>query len=644
MKKTLIYPPSPTPKSHSNHSVILQKSAIYQGPVSTKRFSFSNQFSKFKIDPLYCYPTLTHPSTKTMSNQAIVPSSDFWYVECYDLTEKINEICQKSPFKTLEHTSPEITFSSVNTVEFGLDRFDSESRLSTPKKELVKKVLKEIIKKNEVQTSECSVNMDVSDSEDVNFSGFENKKSLDSLSSKSIFNISQSCNTFIPTNEEELVTCSKDSYLVELLPEFTSEASFMKQSMESSCVDEGSIHISTRNFLPKTFASKNLKENDSKLIEFDFQLTANDISLLTSEIPDVISPITSKIIFCSPLSTFRTLEIRSCIACSGFLITPTLEFSNLESQSRGVIFYKTLKRFDLFSQRISKELSTKSISWVSFGFEHCCILTSLGEVYTWGYGASGCLGHGSLLSSAIPAQVSRLPRSVYIQCGAYHTAVLSDSEELYIWGRGDVNQLGLPSRLLMTDNMGSFVAVPTKVEFFTGKRIKSVACGEAHTLVLDSNGIVYSFGWAEDGQLGLPATWLKDKYMSFGPKQVVYLKHKKIAKVAAGSIFSLAITAAGEVFVWGNGEQGQLGLGNLRKTVEVPCVVDSLQNEVILDAVCGEASVICVSKAGTLYGWGQGCAGIFESKGSVFPYGSDLVCYLPRKLSEIDISYRVVIN
>jgi alpha-tubulin suppressor-like RCC1 family protein len=31
----------------------------------------------------------------------------------------------------------------------------------------------------------------------------------------------------------------------------------------------------------------------------------------------------------------------------------------------------------------------------------------------------------------------------------------------------------------------------------------SVALGEAHTLVLDNNGAVYSFGWNELGQLGL---------------------------------------------------------------------------------------------------------------------------------------------
>jgi alpha-tubulin suppressor-like RCC1 family protein len=448
----------------------------------------------------------------------------------------------------------------------------------------------------------------------------------------------------IPTNEEEIVTCSNNSFIVELLPEQTSEFSFVKQSFDSSGLDEGSVNISTRLFLPKVFASKNLLDAFPTSKEIENLSVTGSFSMMSCEIPDVLSPIMPKLLFCYPLSAFRTLEIRSCVTCSGYLLSPSLEFSNLENQSRGVIFYKSCRKLEIFSGRIVRELGNKNISWISFGFEHCCVLTANGEVWTWGYGASGCLGHGSLLSCAIPAQVTRLPRCLYLQCGAYHTAVLTENEELFTWGRGDVNQLGVPSRLLLSDHMGLFSASPQKVEFFSGKRLKAVACGEAHTLVLDSSGIVYSFGWAEDGQLGLPSSWLKDKYMSYSPKQIVYLKHKKISKIAAGATFSLALTATGEVFVWGNGSQGQLGLGNHRKSSEIPSIVEDLKSEVIFDATCGETSVICLSQAGTLYGWGQGCAGIFESKGSQFPYGSDLVCYLPRKLCEIDISYRLVIN
>ena len=53
---------------------------------------------------------------------------------------------------------------------------------------------------------------------------------------------------------------------------------------------------------------------------------------------------------------------------------------------------------------------------------------------------------------------------------------------------------------------------PKKVEYFTdknplfkGRKVVQVALGEAHTLVLDSLGQVYSFGWGQLGQLGVPS-------------------------------------------------------------------------------------------------------------------------------------------
>lgn len=39
-----------------------------------------------------------------------------------------------------------------------------------------------------------------------------------------------------------------------------------------------------------------------------------------------------------------------------------------------------------------------SVTWISCGFEHCIVLTVFGQVASWGYGASGCLGHGDYIS------------------------------------------------------------------------------------------------------------------------------------------------------------------------------------------------------------------------------------------------------
>ncbi len=45
------------------------------------------------------------------------------------------------------------------------------------------------------------------------------------------------------------------------------------------------------------------------------------------------------------------------------------------------------------------------------------------------------------------------------------------------------------------DENGFVVLKPKMIEYFNYKKVKQVALGEAHSLVLDKEGQVYSFGW-----------------------------------------------------------------------------------------------------------------------------------------------------
>lgn len=48
------------------------------------------------------------------------------------------------------------------------------------------------------------------------------------------------------------------------------------------------------------------------------------------------------------------------------------------------------------------------------------------------------------------------------------------------------------------------------------------------------------------------------------------LDAQKIAGVACGQAHSLALSEQGQVFAWGSGESGQLGLGTAEEAVRVP--------------------------------------------------------------------------
>jgi alpha-tubulin suppressor-like RCC1 family protein len=267
-------------------------------------------------------------------------------------------------------------------------------------------------------------------------------------------------------------------------------------------------------------------------------------------------------------------------------------------------------------------------------------VTCQGKLLSWGYGASGCLGHGNANICTYPTPVEALAGEfvIYAESGGYHNAAVTESGDLWVWGRGDVHQLGVSFDLMTKDDIGHVAFRPIKTEL---KNVKGVACGEAHTVVLNSEGTVFAFGWAEDGQLGLYPDQLYENQMSFeiSPLRIP----EKVAKVSAGGLFSVALTEAGQLYVWGNCEQGQLGIGNRDKILRLPTHLSSMNNEIIMDMVCGETHVICITTTGKLYGWGQGLAGRFKNRQD-FSTGSDIVCFVPRLLKEVDIVHRFVLK
>ena len=69
-------------------------------------------------------------------------------------------------------------------------------------------------------------------------------------------------------------------------------------------------------------------------------------------------------------------------------------------------------------------------------------LTVYGTVASWGYGASGCLGHGNYISYTSPKLINLGGIAdnfiSYIECGGYHNAAITIDGKLYMWGRSDV--------------------------------------------------------------------------------------------------------------------------------------------------------------------------------------------------------------
>ena len=94
---------------------------------------------------------------------------------------------------------------------------------------------------------------------------------------------------------------------------------------------------------------------------------------------------------------------------------------------------------------------------------------------------------------------------------------------------------------------------PGRVHLPSDCRISSLCCGLHHTLLLSTQGQVFSFGSNSHGQLGVA-----DLAPRGAPAQVQRIT-EKVVRISAGSYHSVALTVSGRVYTWGNNAKGQLG-------------------------------------------------------------------------------------
>lgn len=130
---------------------------------------------------------------------------------------------------------------------------------------------------------------------------------------------------------------------------------------------------------------------------------------------------------------------------------------------------------------------------------------------------------------------------------------------------GDVFSYGAGTYSAAGHGGSKTVLTPTVLKPLREKRIAQVACGEHHSLVLTDKGDVYAWGRGFEGQLGLS----KSISMASTPSYIKSFYGKPVSYIAAGAFYSLAITKDGNLWGWGEAKLGQLGIGKHR-IVQLP--------------------------------------------------------------------------
>jgi len=112
---------------------------------------------------------------------------------------------------------------------------------------------------------------------------------------------------------------------------------------------------------------------------------------------------------------------------------------------------------------------------------------------------------------------------------------------------------------------------------------------------------MYSWGNGNNGQLGLPAERAFKTFMT--PQMVV--RHQSISQIACGGNHSVVLLDSGEVFSWGESENGALGHGKLVDNCGQPRKLDTLPvDQCIVAVACGYFHTLAASQVGDTYAWG----------------------------------------
>lgn len=282
----------------------------------------------------------------------------------------------------------------------------------------------------------------------------------------------------------------------------------------------------------------------------------------------------------------------------------------------------------------------KDIEKIACGMYFSLALSTKGKVYSWGYGNLGRLGHNNENSYEMPNIITFFEdNDIFInniKCGDTFSAAICNAKQIYTWGNGSNGMLGHGNYLNLL--------APKKIYFFSDSKIENVFLGSYNSIAMLSDNQLFTWGKNCHGMLGMPNYYNQTILI---PTEIVFQDDIVVREISLGTMHTLFITSTGKIYSCGNSLEGCLGIPNIKDKLKLPkqiedhvfykTLIDDIRETSIFNKYNSEGSLKSSSDGIIYVALSNLNSAFITNKGELFMCGEESLIITDMKQSK-DIS------